>query len=134
MNDIPASDAPICVAIVICNEVIEDKRTSNKTLINLFNGINVSALPALHPRLCLLASLTNLQTDQPVGFSITGPSGAELMKMEGTVSSGGDPLAVFDLVVEMLALTLAEEGVHSVNILSADTVIGSRRFSVIRQG
>ncbi len=114
------SDQPVCVAIIICNEIIEDKRTSNKTLVSLFNSVGVQALPVTHPRLFLMASLTNLRTDLPVSFSIKSPSGREILRVNGAASSGGDPLAVIDLVVEVLGLSLGEEGVHFVDVLTGD--------------
>jgi hypothetical protein len=130
----PTLDAPVCVAIVICNEIIEDKRTSNKTLVGLFNSVGVSALPATHPRLFLLASLTNVHGELPVSFSVRSHSGRELLRVEGSANSGGDPLAVVDLVLEVLGLTVHEEGVHFVDVLSGDSLLGSRRFTVTRQG
>ncbi len=130
----PSADAPVCVAIVICNEIIEDKRTSNKTLVSLFNSLGVSALPAAHPRLFLLVSLTNLRDELPVSFSVRSHSGHEILRVEGAASSGGDPLAVVDLVLEVLGLTVHEEGVHFVDVLSGDSLLGSRRFTVTRQG
>ena len=119
---------------LICNEIIEDKRTSNKTLVSLFNSVGVPALPATHPRLFLMASLTNLREDLPVVFSVKGPSGREVLRVNGQAGSGRDPLAVVDLVVEVLGLPLAEEGVHFVDVLSGDSLLGSRRFNVQRLG
>jgi len=129
-----SSDQPVCVAIVICNEIIEDKRTSNKTLVSLFNSVGVQALPATHPRLFLMASLTNLREDLPVSFSIKSPSGREILRVNGAASSGSDPLTVVDLVVEVLGLMIGEEGVHFVDVLAGDALLGSRRFTVNRLG
>ena len=55
----PIREKPTCIAIIICNEVIEDKRTNNKTLVSLFNGISTPSLPAAHPRLFVMASFTS---------------------------------------------------------------------------
>jgi len=134
MNSALSSDQPVCVAIIICNEIIEDKRTSNKTLVSLFNSVGVPALPATHPRLFLMASLTNLREDLPVVFSVKGPSGREVLRATGQAGSGRDPLAVVDLVVEVLGLPLGEEGVHFVDVLTGDSLLGSRRFNVQRLG
>ena len=128
-----SSDTPLCVAIIICNEIIEDKRTSNKTLVSLFNSISVTALPAMHPRLFFFASVTKVVGDQPLSFTITSPSGKEILRADGAVSSGGDPEAVIDLTLEVLGLTVGEEGVHALNVVSGETVLGSRSFSVIMQ-
>ena len=134
MSSALSSDRPICVAIIICNEIIEDKRTSNNTLVSLFNSVGVPALPTTHPRLFLMASLTNLREELPVSFSIKSPSSREILRVNGAASSGGDPLAVVDLVVEVLGLSLGEEGVHFVDVLAGDALLGSRRFSVQRLG
>lgn len=133
MSQPPAADPPVCVAVIICNEIIEDKRTSNKTLVSLFNAIAVPALPATHPRLFLLASLTDIRDDVPVSFSIRGPSGREALRIDGVAGSGGDPLAVVDLVVEVLGLVVTEEGVHFVDVLTGDTLLSTRRFTVTRR-
>ena len=134
MSSLLSSDQPVCVAIVICNEIIEDKRTSNKTLVSLFNSIGVASLPATHPRLFLMASLTNLREEMPICFSIKGPSGREILRVNGGATSGGDPLAVIDLIVEVLGLSIQEEGVHFVDVLTGDKLLGSRRFSVQKMG
>jgi len=126
-------NTPLCVAILICNDVIEDKATNNKTLIGLFNSINVSALPAMHPRLFFFASVTHIQGDQPLSFMITSPSGKEILRADGAVSSGGDLGAVIDLTLQVLGLTLGEEGMHALHVVSGETVLGSRSFSVILQ-
>ncbi len=52
-----AREKPICVSLIICNEVIEDKRSGNKTLVGLFNSVMAPALPVVHPRMFVMASL-----------------------------------------------------------------------------
>ena len=134
MSSLLSSDQPICVAIIICNEIIEDKRTSNKTLVSLFNSIGVSSLPATHPRLFLMASLTNLRDELPISVSIKSHTGQEILRINGKADGEGDPLAVIDLIVEVLGLSLQEEGVHFVDIMTGDRLLGSRRFSVNHRG
>ena len=133
MNQTPNSDPPVCVAVIVCNEIIEDKRSSNKTLVGLFNAIAVPALPATHPRLFLFASLTDIHADTPVSFSLRAPSGQEALRIDGVAGSGGDPLAVVDLVVEVVGLNITEEGVHFVDVLCGETLLSSRRFTVTRR-
>jgi len=133
MKNTPTSDTPVCVAIIICNEIIEDKRTSNKTLVSLFNSISVTALPAMHPRLFFFASVTHVKDDQPLSFTITSPSGKEILRADGAVSSGGDPALIIDLTLEVLGLTVGEEGIHLLNVVSGEKMLGSRSFSVVMQ-
>ena len=126
----PNSDTPICVAVVICNDVIEDKRTSNKSLIGLFNAINAPQLPVTHPRMNVLASLTNAKADVPISLQITAPSGTEVMRAEGTVPMN-DPLAVVDVVFEVNGLPVEELGTYMIDLFTGSHHLGGRRFQVI---
>src|SRR4029450_1227465 len=79
MSDV-GIEKPFCIAIIICNEVIEDKATSNKTLVSIFNTIGTPGLPCQHPRMFVMASFTDGRGRWPISFRITGPSGATLMQ------------------------------------------------------
>ena len=54
------SDQPIPsgVAIVVCDLIIEDKLTSKKSLIGIFNQIGAQSFPYRHPQICVFVSLT----------------------------------------------------------------------------
>jgi hypothetical protein len=122
-------EKPLCLALIICNDVIEDKRSGNKTLVGLFNGIMTNALPATHPRLYLMATLTSGTGEWPFAFRISGPDGQEVMRMSDTARFT-DPLAVHDLVVEVRNLPFQEAGVYFVDLLLAEQPIMNRRFTV----
>lgn len=124
-----AREKPLCIAIIICNEIIEDKRTGNKTLVSLFNGIATAQVPATHPRMFLMASLTSGLGTWSFSFRITGPSGREIMRMQDSAHFA-DPLGVHDLIVELRNLPLAEEGVYFVDLLIGETPMANRRFKV----
>ena len=120
---------PICVAVIICNEIIEDKRTNNKTLVSLFNGIGVTQLPAVHPRMFLMASLTNSVGRFNLSFRIKGPTDRELARFDGEAIFP-DPLAVVDIVVEIQGLQIEEQGTYFVDVMCGDRPLGHRRFDV----
>jgi len=109
--------------------VIEDKRTNNKTLVGLFSGIVTPQVPAVHPRMFLLASLTSGRGEWPFTVRIASPSGREMLRMHD-VARFPDPLAVHDLVIELRNLPLAEAGVHFVDLLLGDFPVAHRRFTV----
>jgi hypothetical protein len=122
-------ERPICVALVICDVVVEDKRSGNKTLVGLFNSIMAPQMPAVHPRMFLMASLTSGRGTWPFTFRITSPSGRELLRMQETTRFV-DPLAVHDIVVELRNLPLEEPGVHFVDLMLLDSPVANRRFTV----
>lgn len=126
-----APENPVCVGIVLCNECIEDKRTNNKTLINLFNAINVPSVPATHGRLCIMASITNASTVLPMHLLIKAPSGDEVARINFDFPAG-HPLTVYDMVFEINGLVLPELGTYNIDLLHGATYLGGRRFDVLR--
>ncbi len=54
---------PLPLAMVICDTVIEDKKTGKKSLIGMFNNINVGKIPCVHPNFNVFISLTEGQGD-----------------------------------------------------------------------
>ncbi|MBC8103154.1 MAG: hypothetical protein H7Z41_11260 [Cytophagales bacterium] len=122
-------ERPLCVALVICDVVVEDKRSGNKTLVGLFNSIVAPQIPAVHPRMFLMASLTSGRGTWSFIFRITAPSGREIFKMQDRTRFT-DPLAVHDVIVELRNLPLEETGVHFVDLLLNDSPIANRRFTV----
>jgi hypothetical protein len=124
-------EQPICIAVIICNEIIEDKRTNNKTLVSLFNGIGVAQLPTVHARMFLMASLTNGSGRYGLSFRIKSPTDREIARFDGEAVFN-DPLMVVDIVVEIQGLQIDEEGTYFVDVLSGDHPLGHRRFSVYK--
>jgi hypothetical protein len=124
-------ECPTCVAIVICNEVIEDKWTNNKSLIGLFNSVSAQQLPAHHPRMFVMVSLTDGRGDWKVVIEIASPSGKKVFEAEGQMRFD-DPIAVHDLVVEVRGLPLPEEGEYYVGLTCGGRFLVSRRFTVAR--
>jgi hypothetical protein len=125
-------EPPTCIAIVLCAEVIEDKRTSNRTLIHLFNTINVARLPARQPTLCVLYSLTDGRGEWTVRLTIDTPSGQTLFQADNRIVFH-DPLGTIDYVAEILGLPLAEAGEYRIELSCGHRPLGSRRFRVIEQ-
>ena len=124
-----ARGKPGCISIIICNEVIEDKRTNNKTLVSLFNNISVNSFPCIHPRLFLMSSFANGEGSWPFSVVVRSPSGKELIRNSGTLTIN-DPLSVLDVVMEIRGLELTEEGAYFVDVIVEETVLAYRRFVV----
>ena len=125
-----AFEAPVCVAIVLCNDCIEDKRTNNKSLIGLFNAINVQTIPALHPRMVVLASLTNCSSNLSLQLFIRAPSGGEVAHIDAEFPAH-DPLAAYDIVFEFNGVLIQEPGTYNVDLLCDGSYLGGRRFDVM---
>ncbi len=124
-----ARGKPSCISIIICNEVIEDKRTNNKTLVSLFNNISVNELPCTHPRLFLMASFANGEGQWPFSVSLRAPGGKVLLANSGMLMLS-DPHTVLDVVMEVRNLEIEEEGTYFVDVAVEESVVAYRRFVV----
>lgn len=126
------SECPTCVAMIICNEIIEDRWTNNKSLIGLFSTISTPGLPAQHSRMFIMASLTDGRGEWPFVLRIESPNGEELFKAEGQLFFD-DPLVVHDVVMEVRGLPLPEAGEYHVWLVCGTRLLGSRRFAVVQE-
>lgn len=132
MSDSIGSERPHCVAMIICNEIIEDKWTNNKSLISLFSSIAAAELPAHHARMFIMVSLTDGRGEWPCILRIESPSGEEIFKAEGSIQFD-NPLVVHDLVVEVRGMPLPEAGEYHVGLICGGRPLASRRFTVVQE-
>ncbi|MHC4779911.1 MAG: DUF6941 family protein [Planctomycetota bacterium] len=123
---------PSCLAIVLCDYVIEDKATNNKSLIGLFNRVNASAFPCQHPRMVIFISLTDGRGETTLEvFLERAEDRAEVFKAEGKVDFK-DPNHVIDIVFDLRGVTFKGAGTHFVGIRTVEgRLLGERKFQVI---
>jgi hypothetical protein len=120
-----------CLSLVLCENVIEDKRTNNKSLIGLFNRITGPTLPLLYPKLCIVVSLTGGRGTVPINIRISSlQNNEEILKLSGEVTFN-DSLAVIDLVLECRNVPFKKAGVHAMTVYAGtEQMIVERRFEV----
>ncbi len=117
-----------CLAILLCKDIIEDKYSNNKTLVNTFNNIFADHLPFLYHKFCVFCSITEvIQRSQLVLSLKKNDSQKEIMNVQAELTSA-DPLAVFDLVFILNNIILPEYGTYSVELISEGYYITSRKF------
>jgi len=122
-----------CLAIIICESVVEDHRTHNKCILNAYNRITSASYPARQDRLTVFISLTDGRDDQPFKVQFIGPDGDIVTEAGGQVRFP-DPLAVVDLVLDLRGFPIAMAGNYEVRALVCDTIVGQRRFSAVEAG
>ncbi len=55
-----------CLAIIICEDVVEDARSHNKCILNTYNTMHSRVYPTSQDRLTVFLSLTNGRGDMPI--------------------------------------------------------------------
>ncbi|MGA2659816.1 MAG: hypothetical protein ABSH34_20120 [Verrucomicrobiota bacterium] len=124
------TERPLGIALVICDRVIVDATTHEKTLVASFNRIRAQFFPAMHPRMSFFISVTNgrgtmqgrirciNESDQKPVFSASGPL---IFK---------DPLHVVEMTFQVRNAVFPNPGVYNVEFLCDDDIILQRRFQV----
>lgn len=98
-----------CLSIIICEDVIEDARSHNKTIVNAFNQINALKYPVKHDRLTVFLSLTSGRGEMPLEVVFGPVGGKPIVRVGGRVTFPG-PRAVVDLVFSFRGLTIPQPG------------------------
>lgn len=125
--------APQCLALVLCDAVIEDVRSRNKSLINMFNGILSTTVPVRHDKMCAFAAFTGGRGPVPIALRLCYDPEYEkdLLRLGGTVDFPADnPQAVVDLVFEIRGFVFPQFGQYTFEVICDDVPIMARRFTI----
>lgn len=122
------------LGIILCDQVIEDRRTRKKSYIGVFNDILVGKFPARHPCFFLAVSVTGCLGQKEMEIRITREADygeEEVMRLKGNVESA-NPLNVIEMVFEMRDFPIQKAGRYGIEIfaLPEETRIAQRFFNV----
>lgn len=125
------SETPIGLALIPCDCIIEDKKTSKKSLIGIFGNINVSALPCPMPPTCILVSMTGGAGEYlcEVICDAPAPGSEQVFSMKGKIRFD-TPQQILDFVFQIKSGELKEPGVYWLKVLIDEVPIMMRPFSV----
>ena len=77
-------ETPMGLALLVCDNIIEDKHSGKKSLVGLFDRVQVASVPCTHPSMSVFVSLTGGRGEYPcevvcrhtdnrtIAFSATG--------------------------------------------------------------
>jgi hypothetical protein len=123
---------PVGLAIVVCDQIIEDKATSKKSLIGIFNNIASPSFPCRHPQLSVFVSLTDGRgTYQAKIRIINQETDAPVAEVTGQIQLP-DKNLVAELVFNFLGLEFPAPGLYAIEFYCDDSLILERRFHVQR--
>ncbi|MGE0712292.1 MAG: hypothetical protein AB7N76_32670 [Planctomycetota bacterium] len=124
---------PQCTALILCDAVIEDVRSHNKSLINMFNGVLSPQVPVRHDKMCAYASLTGGRGLVPISLRLCLDQFYErdLLRLPGEVDFPRDnPQGVVDMVFEIRGLVLPAFGPYTFEVMCDEVPLLARRFTV----
>ena len=124
---------PRSIAMIICDEVIDDKRTRKKSLIGMFDRIMAASFPARHPKLHIFFSLTNGRGKyKAVLQQIFLLDLKVLQEIQGELEFSS-PNDVLEYDFELLNISFPFEGKYSFQLLLDGKVAGERIFEVVKK-
>jgi len=130
----PKTTKPDVLALLICEGVIEDSRSKNKTIVNTFNRISSKAYPAQHDRLATFLSMTGGHGDYDLKIRVVhadaAPGEDTLLEAGGQVTFG-DPFAVVELTLDLRGLAVPKPGNYAIQVVIDGDVVKQRRFAAV---
>jgi hypothetical protein len=127
------SDQPIPsgLAIVVCDQIIEDKLTGKKSLIWIFNQIGTQNFPCRHPQVCVFVSLTEGRGQCDARLRIIHDESDHVVaEVKGNIEFS-DVHVVVELNFNLVGLVFPEPGTYSIEFYCDDALVLERRFNVI---
>jgi len=123
---------PKANAVLICDYVITEQGTNKKSLIGIFENINVKRFPCVHHSLSVYIKMTEGQGNYRFRL--------ELVDLQDNQTVGGgelpneinmpSPLRAHELVFNLKGLKFAHAGEYEFRIFSNDKIFGQKSFVV----
>lgn len=123
---------PKANAVLICDYVITEQGTNKKSLIGIFENINVRRFPCVHHSLSVYIKMTEGQGNY--SFRL------ELVDLQDNKTVGGgelpneinmpNPLRAHELVFNLKGLKFAHAGEYEFRIFANDKIFGQKSFVV----
>ena len=122
---------PKYLAMLLCDYVIRDADTQNKSVIGVFNSVFAGKFPVRHDRMHVFVSLTDGHGDYKATLRIRPADGEPIFSRDGQRAMK-DPLTVADLNFQIRGLMIPEPGRYFVEFLCDGELIVDRRFDAVK--
>jgi hypothetical protein len=120
------------ISVVLCDDIFRDEQTKKLALIGLFSEVSAPAFPAVHPRLCVLVTVTNGRGRYDLHVALEHErTGAEVFRVGGPFEVD-DPLAVVDLDLRVQGLPLPDAGKYWLKVMDGARILQQRPFMARR--
>ena len=124
------SPTPSGLAIVVCDQIIEDKLTGKKSLIGIFNQIATNSFPCRHSRMGVFVSLTEGRGSCAARLRVAHEEKGDVVaEVKGQIQFP-DIHTVVELNFDMVGLLFPHPGLYSIEFYCDDALVLERRFNV----
>jgi hypothetical protein len=124
------TEKPIGVAIIVCDKVITEVGTGNKTIVSTFNNIRTANFPCIHPYMAVYVALSNSVGVKPINLLLK--FGEKTLIRVGGKITFPDRNAVVEIIFNLVGVPFTEAGAYCFEIHADDEYIFESRFSVTK--
>ncbi len=126
-------EKPLGIALIICDRVITDAKTQEKTLVATFNRIMAEGFPCLHPRMSIFVAVTNGRgvTSTQLQCVTEDHKDEVVFRLDGSITFP-DPTHVVEMSFQMNNITFNKPGLHSIEFFCEGELILQSRFEVLK--
>ena|ERR1051325_3011133 len=124
---------PYALCLLVCEQVIVDDETKNRTAVGMFSDILAPTFPAVHPKLAVYIELTNGHGLCELQLRLVKTATNEaLVALAGSVNFA-DPLHIAQLRFNFNGLVFKEPGEYRFQLFAENELLMERRMMVKQQ-
>ena len=124
---------PTPIAFVLCDNVYQDSH-GKRALVGLFDRIVARSMPTVHPKMCVLVSLTSIRPNTICKLDIVHSETDEpIIVMQGPAPPGTQPIDIWDVVFELPPVQFREPGTYYVRFFGNERILVQRPIRVVLQ-
>jgi hypothetical protein len=121
---------PLALAIVICDQIIEDRHTGKKSLVGLFNSIAARSFPCSHASMSVFVSLTDGHGKYECELVCRQEDTEKAMLQTKGPIEFADPTVVVDMHFALQGVTFPKPGLYSFEFYCDEELVIERKFNV----
>lgn len=122
---------PVGLALILCDNVYFESG-GKKALVGLFNQILARKFPALHPRLCVFVSMTEVLPGTQCSLDIVhGETDQAVFQMDAPLSKEAAPTAIWDMLFTIENIPFPEPGPYFVRFFGNGRIMLQRPVELV---
>jgi hypothetical protein len=126
----PSGNAPLVLAMVLCDHIIREAGSNKFSLIGTFNGLWAPRFPTVHPSMAVYVALSDGRGLVPCCLRMRAmETGKEVFSLKGQVEFR-DPAAIAELVFQIQQARFEAPGNYSLEFVASNDLLSTRRLMV----
>ncbi len=121
---------PSLTALLVCDQVIEDKATNKKSIIGAFTHIWAHAFPCHHPKMGIYCCLTDAEGDYELTLRLVHADTDQVLAEAGFSVRILDRLSITDFGLNLPVVPFPTPGRYEVVLAADQEFLGRREFWV----